>query len=103
MRTNDRRRLSRRSPKGEGGPETAELLSPSTAPSLLTFAICEKRIVYIIRSDSEPSRHYVGLTNDLAVFAVCVEIGERLPPVAEPAAIESNTTRRPVASVVADP
>jgi putative endonuclease len=25
----------------------------------------EKRIVYIIRSDVNPSRHYVGITNDL--------------------------------------
>jgi putative endonuclease len=25
----------------------------------------EKRIVYILRSDSDPSRHYVGITNDL--------------------------------------
>ena len=25
----------------------------------------EKRIVYIIRSDVDPSRHYVGITNDL--------------------------------------
>ena len=25
----------------------------------------EKRIVYIIRSDADPSRHYVGITNDL--------------------------------------
>lgn len=25
----------------------------------------EKRIVYIIRSDFDPSRHYVGITNDL--------------------------------------
>ena len=25
----------------------------------------EKRIVYIIRSDLDPSRHYVGLTSDL--------------------------------------
>ena len=24
-----------------------------------------KRIVYIIRSDTDPSRHYVGITNDL--------------------------------------
>lgn len=24
-----------------------------------------KRIVYIVRSDVDPSRHYVGLTNDL--------------------------------------
>jgi putative endonuclease len=26
----------------------------------------EKRIVYILRSESEPSRHYVGITNNLA-------------------------------------
>ena len=26
----------------------------------------EKRIVYIIRSDMDPSRHYVGITNDLS-------------------------------------
>jgi|SRR6185436_9283187 len=26
----------------------------------------EKRIVYILRSDADPSRHYVGLTNDVA-------------------------------------
>lgn len=26
----------------------------------------EKRIVYILRSDSSPSRHYVGITNNLA-------------------------------------
>jgi len=26
----------------------------------------EKRIVYILRSDVAPSRHYVGITNDLA-------------------------------------
>jgi predicted GIY-YIG superfamily endonuclease len=25
----------------------------------------EKRIVYIIRSDVDPSRHYIGITNDL--------------------------------------
>ena len=25
----------------------------------------EKRIVYIIRSDADSSRHYVGITNDL--------------------------------------
>ena len=25
----------------------------------------EKRIVYILRSDTDPGRHYVGLTNDL--------------------------------------
>lgn len=25
----------------------------------------EKRIVYILRSDADPRRHYVGLTNDL--------------------------------------
>jgi predicted GIY-YIG superfamily endonuclease len=25
----------------------------------------EKRIVYIIRSDFDPSRHYVGITNDV--------------------------------------
>jgi predicted GIY-YIG superfamily endonuclease len=25
----------------------------------------EKRIVYILRSDSDPSRHYVGITNNL--------------------------------------
>lgn len=25
----------------------------------------EKRIVYIIRSDADPSRHYVGITNDV--------------------------------------
>ena len=25
----------------------------------------EKRIVYILRSDADPSRHYVGLTNNL--------------------------------------
>jgi predicted GIY-YIG superfamily endonuclease len=25
----------------------------------------EKRIVYILRSDADPSRHYVGITNDL--------------------------------------
>ena len=25
----------------------------------------EKRTVYIVRSDTDPSRHYVGLTNDL--------------------------------------
>jgi putative endonuclease len=25
----------------------------------------EKRIVYIIRSDTNPSKHYVGITNDL--------------------------------------
>ncbi len=25
----------------------------------------EKRIVYILRSDADPSRHYVGLTSDL--------------------------------------
>jgi predicted GIY-YIG superfamily endonuclease len=25
----------------------------------------EKRFVYIIRSDADPSRHYVGITNDL--------------------------------------
>lgn len=25
----------------------------------------EKRIVYILRSDSDPDRHYVGITNDL--------------------------------------
>ena len=24
----------------------------------------EKRIVYILRSESDPSRHYVGITND---------------------------------------
>jgi putative endonuclease len=24
----------------------------------------KKRIVYILRSDSQPSRHYVGITND---------------------------------------
>jgi len=26
----------------------------------------EKRIVYILRSDSDPLRHYVGITNDIA-------------------------------------
>ena len=26
----------------------------------------EKRLVYILRSDADPSRHYVGITNDLA-------------------------------------
>jgi putative endonuclease len=26
----------------------------------------EKRIVYILRSEADPSRHYVGITNDLA-------------------------------------
>ena len=26
----------------------------------------EKRIVYILRSDTDPDRHYVGSTNDLA-------------------------------------
>jgi predicted GIY-YIG superfamily endonuclease len=26
----------------------------------------DKRIVYILRSDSDPSRHYVGITHDLA-------------------------------------
>jgi predicted GIY-YIG superfamily endonuclease len=25
----------------------------------------EKRIVYILRSDADPARHYVGITNDL--------------------------------------
>jgi predicted GIY-YIG superfamily endonuclease len=25
----------------------------------------EKRIVYILRSDADPGRHYVGITNDL--------------------------------------
>ena len=25
----------------------------------------EKRIVYILRSDADPSRHYIGITNDL--------------------------------------
>jgi predicted GIY-YIG superfamily endonuclease len=25
----------------------------------------EKRIVYILRSDSDPARHYVGITNDV--------------------------------------
>jgi putative endonuclease len=25
----------------------------------------EKRIVYVLRSDADPSRHYVGITNDL--------------------------------------
>jgi len=25
----------------------------------------EKRIVYMLRSDRDPSRHYVGITNDL--------------------------------------
>ena len=25
----------------------------------------EKRIVYIVRSDAEPSRHYVGITNNV--------------------------------------
>ena len=25
----------------------------------------EKRIVYILRSDSDPSRHYVGITNEV--------------------------------------
>lgn len=25
----------------------------------------EKRIVYILRSDAEPGRHYAGITNDL--------------------------------------
>ena len=25
----------------------------------------EKRIVYILRNDSDPSRHYVGITNDV--------------------------------------
>ena len=25
----------------------------------------EKRIVYILRSDSDPSRHYVGITNSM--------------------------------------
>ena len=25
----------------------------------------EKRIVYILRSDADPSRHYVGITNDV--------------------------------------
>jgi len=25
----------------------------------------EKRIVYIVRSNTDPSRHYVGITNDL--------------------------------------
>jgi putative endonuclease len=25
----------------------------------------ERRIVYIIRSDSDPSRHYTGITNDV--------------------------------------
>jgi predicted GIY-YIG superfamily endonuclease len=26
----------------------------------------EKRIVYIVRSETDPLRHYVGITNDLA-------------------------------------
>ena len=26
----------------------------------------DKRIVYILRSQSDPSRHYVGITNDMA-------------------------------------
>lgn len=26
----------------------------------------EKRFVYIIRSDADPSRHYTGITNDVA-------------------------------------
>ena len=26
----------------------------------------EKRIVYILRSESDPSRHYVGITSDVA-------------------------------------
>jgi putative endonuclease len=26
----------------------------------------EKRIVYILRSDVDPARHYVGITNDVA-------------------------------------
>lgn len=26
----------------------------------------EKRIVYILRSEADPGRHYVGITNDLA-------------------------------------
>ena len=25
----------------------------------------EKRIVYILRSDADPNRHYVGITNDI--------------------------------------
>ena len=25
----------------------------------------EKRIVYIIRSESDPDRHYIGITNDV--------------------------------------
>ena len=31
----------------------------------ITMHGIEKRTVYIIRSDADPSRHYVGLTNDL--------------------------------------
>ena len=27
----------------------------------------EKRIVYILRSSADPSRHYVGITNDMQV------------------------------------
>jgi putative endonuclease len=33
--------------------------------SAITMHGIEKRIVYIIRSDADPSRHYVGITNDL--------------------------------------
>ena len=29
-------------------------------------ASIEKRFVYIVRSDSDPSRHYVGITRDIA-------------------------------------
>jgi len=98
MRTDDARRLSRRS--GEAakadllqrervGPTvqfrgaSAQSRSKHLRTRLSRFSISrenphgpfrasaismhgfEKRIVYIIRSDIDPSRHYVGITNDL--------------------------------------
>ena len=31
----------------------------------MPFQAAQKRIVYIVRSDADRSRHYVGLTNDI--------------------------------------
>jgi hypothetical protein len=36
----------------------------------------DKRIVYILRSDADPSRHYVGITNDLSASREAGERGE---------------------------
>jgi len=76
--------MSRRSPKGEGGP-------PQRSFQILQSAKRRgigRRFVYILRSESEPDRHYVGRTAD---------VDERLD-VAQSRAVRLHDSSSPVAS-----